>query len=73
MDLAWHDDHLALHVTDDGPLVPTSNGHGPGSLGRHGLNGMRERVEAHGGTVDAAPRPGGGFGVHVALPYRGST
>jgi signal transduction histidine kinase len=29
---------------------------------------MRERAEALGGTVDAGPRPGGGFRVSAHLP-----
>ena len=35
-----------------------------------GLLGMRERAELHGGRLSAAPRHGGGFGVHAFLPYR---
>jgi signal transduction histidine kinase len=34
----------------------------------HGLAGMRERVNALGGTFDASPRPAGGFAVRVRLP-----
>ena len=32
---------------------------------------MTERAAALGGTLDAGPRPGGGFGVRVWLPVRG--
>ncbi|GAB3351982.1 sensor histidine kinase [Modestobacter lapidis] len=45
-------------------------GHGLGDGLGQGLLGMRERAELHGGRLTAAPRTGGGFGVHALLPYR---
>jgi len=33
-----------------------------------GLRGMRERVAALGGTLDAGPAEGGGFSVHARIP-----
>jgi signal transduction histidine kinase len=68
--LHWRPDALELSVLDDGrgaaAAVAESDGNGQGLLG------MRERAELHGGRLDAGPRPGGGFGVHAALPYRAS-
>ncbi len=34
----------------------------------HGIVGMRERVSAVGGSLDAGPRPAGGFRVSAVLP-----
>jgi signal transduction histidine kinase len=68
--LHWRPDALELSVLDDGrgasAAVADSDGNG------QGLVGMRERAELHGGRLDVGPRPGGGFGVHAALPYRAS-
>jgi signal transduction histidine kinase len=55
---------LRLEVVDDGRGV-----NGSTSTGGHGLMGMRERVAVYGGTFQAGPRTGGGFGVTVRLPY----
>jgi signal transduction histidine kinase len=53
---------LAIEVVD--------NGHGdtilPGS--GQGIVGMRERAQLLGGSLDAGPRPGGGFQVVALLP-----
>jgi signal transduction histidine kinase len=63
--LRFCEDQLVIKVTDDGraPAFP-ADGDGLG----HGLIGMRERVEVHGGTVTAGPRPGGGWRVTATLP-----
>ena len=63
--LRFCEDQLVIKVTDDGRAraVP-ADGDGLG----HGLIGMRERVEVHGGTVTAGPRPGGGWRVTATLP-----
>ena len=57
---------LLLEVTDDGRPAAPAGPRGP-APGR-GLIGIRERAALHGGTCDAGPRPGGGFGVRVSLP-----
>ncbi len=55
---------LTLEVLDAGAGGVTHNGHGGG----HGLAGMRERAALYGGTVDAGPRPEGGYAVTATLP-----
>lgn len=61
----WTDRSLEIAVTDDGRgASATLDGHQPG----YGLLGMRERVEAAGGTVTAGPQVGGGFAVHAVIP-----
>jgi signal transduction histidine kinase len=59
---------LNVVVEDDGGSGPQA-GAGTG----HGLVGLRERVELFDGTIDAAPRPGGGFRVRVGLPIGGAS
>ena len=53
---------LEVDVSDDGTGV--ADGSGPG----RGLAGMRERAAMLGGTLDAGPRPDGGFRVRARLP-----
>ncbi|HEY6310856.1 MAG TPA: sensor histidine kinase [Streptosporangiaceae bacterium] len=62
--LAYHDDELRIDVADTGQGPHAS---ATGTAG-HGLAGMRERAAAVGGTVQAGPRPGGGFLVAARLP-----
>jgi signal transduction histidine kinase len=60
---------LRIDVADDGRHT------GPeckGSVGTgSGLPGMRERIAALGGHLDAGPSAGGGFRVHAVLPLDG--
>ena len=59
-------DLLLVEVRDDGRSEPQAAG-GRQGAGR-GLAGMRERVQAAGGVLEAGPRPGGGFTVRARLP-----
>jgi signal transduction histidine kinase len=64
VDIAYQPDQLVVQVDDDGrgtSVAQTSNG------GR-GIAGMRERVAALHGELEAGPRPGGGFRVRARLP-----
>ncbi|MFG2597303.1 sensor histidine kinase [Streptomyces sp. NPDC048462] len=56
---------LRVTVTDDG-TGPAGDGSPPG----FGILGMRERARSTGGTLDAGPRPGGGFEVSALLPFQ---
>jgi signal transduction histidine kinase len=66
--LRYGTDDLVIEVDDDG-----TGGGADGSRGRaagsgNGLTGMAERARALGGSLDAGPRPGGGFRVLAKLP-----
>ena len=67
--------NLSVQVEDDGDSPGNGNGPGGGSGTRAagpglGLLGMRERVAALGGQLQAGPRDGGGFRVRAELPAR---
>ena len=53
---------IAIEVLDSGHGTTTLPGSG------HGIIGMRERALLLGGSLDAGPRPGGGFHVLAHLP-----
>jgi signal transduction histidine kinase len=59
-------DRVDLSILDNGhrstrTLVGVSGG--------NGLIGMRERALVFGGTLDAGPRPAGGWQVRATLPF----
>ena len=66
--LRYLDDAIELEVENDdpGPRGPASGPEVVRSLGS-GLTGMRERAAVFGGTVEAAPRRGGGWRVASQL------
>jgi signal transduction histidine kinase len=74
-----HDGRVEVEVVDDGPTGDAA-GRSPMIVGRRptpsrasgqGIAGMRERARALGGTLEAGPRPGGGFRVRASLPVGG--
>ncbi|MFJ8582941.1 sensor histidine kinase [Micromonospora sp. NPDC093277] len=60
------DGRLQITVHDAGPQPPDRPPPPPAKPG-HGLAGMRERAALYGGTVEAGPRPGGGWTVRAIL------
>jgi signal transduction histidine kinase len=67
--VSYGDQDLSVQVDDDG-RGPSPQGKAPG--GGKGIVGMRERVAALGGELQAGPRPGGGFRVRARLPLDGA-
>jgi signal transduction histidine kinase len=55
-------DDVVLEVANDGPPNPGGTG------SNRGILGMRERIAAYGGTVDAGPGPEDGFVVRARIP-----
>jgi signal transduction histidine kinase len=60
---------LSVQVDDDGKGTATGTGTRPSGPGL-GLIGMRERVSALGGRLQAGPQDDGGFRVRAELPVR---
>jgi signal transduction histidine kinase len=75
--LEFSDPDISVRVTDDGRTAvpvpadgnghPGANGNGRASGGGHGVAGMVERAAAFGGTLEAGPRPAGGWEVAATL------
>jgi signal transduction histidine kinase len=64
--LAYTGGDLVIEVADAGRPIPAA---GPICSGAgRGLLGLRERVALYGGTLDAGPRPGGGWLVRAQIP-----
>jgi signal transduction histidine kinase len=60
--LSTDDDRVVIEVLDDGRGATILPGSG------QGIVGMRERAQLLGGSLDAGPRPDGGFRVVASLP-----
>jgi signal transduction histidine kinase len=67
--ISYGDRDLSVQVDDDGRGL-SAHESAPGS--GKGIVGMRERVAALGGDLQAGPRPGGGFRVRACLPLDGA-
>lgn len=71
--LSYLDGGLDLLVENDAPVVPTGGRDAPAAEerpvngGTRGLKGLAERAQLLGGSLQAGPRPGGGFSVHAWL------
>jgi signal transduction histidine kinase len=65
--IGYGDQDVTVEILDDGRGAATSTGEGRAGTG-HGLIGMRERVAAFGGDLEAGPGPDGGFRVAARLP-----
>jgi signal transduction histidine kinase len=63
------DSRLRVEVANSGPVGP----HPALPASGHGLAGMRERVEIHGGTLAAGPTHTGGWRLRVTLPLGART
>lgn len=55
----------SVEIADDGTGGSSANG---AAAGGSGLSGLRERVEAASGTVDAGPASPNGWRLHVSVP-----
>ena len=65
--LYYSESDLLVEVDDDGLGVRPGRSDGAG----RGITGMSERAKALGGTLQAGPRPEGGFSVRARLPLDG--
>jgi signal transduction histidine kinase len=66
--ISYGDRELTVQVDDDGRGSRADGAAGAGT----GIVGMRERVGALGGELQAGPRPEGGFEVRARLPLGGA-
>jgi two-component system sensor histidine kinase DesK len=63
-------ERIRLEISDDGLGAHGGAGTVTAGPGGSGLSGLRERMAAAGGTLDAGAGPGGGFRLRVEVPAR---
>lgn len=65
---------IEIRQATDGALsiAARDDGRGGEAIEGHGLSGMRERIEALGGSLSIAAAPGRGFSVHAQIPALGA-
>jgi signal transduction histidine kinase len=68
--IRYGEDDLTIQIDDDGAGVAGSS---PSADGGRGIAGMRERVTALGGQLDAGRLPGRGFRIRARLPVQGAS
>jgi len=61
---------VTVTVRDDGGGTPAAEPAQTQSSGGHGLKGLRERLAAGGGTLEAGPEPGRGFCLTATVPVQ---
>ncbi|MFF0878956.1 sensor histidine kinase [Micromonospora aurantiaca (nom. illeg.)] len=66
VDVSQEPDAVVVEVTDDASGVSAVSAE---QRGGYGLIGLRERVEALGGTLRAGPRSGAGWSVRAVVPH----
>jgi signal transduction histidine kinase len=69
--LGYGDGALLIEVDDNGTPRPPGPAPAAANGSGRGIAGMTERAAALGGTLQAGPRPEGGFGVRAWLPVHG--
>jgi signal transduction histidine kinase len=65
--VTYDENEIRLAIVDDGAAA-TADPAGPANGSGQGLVSMRERAALYGGSLDAGPRPGGGYAVKARLP-----
>jgi two-component system sensor histidine kinase DesK len=61
---------VSVTVRDDGGGTSAAEPAKTQSSGGHGLKGLRERLAAGGGTLEAGPEPGRGFCLTATVPVQ---